>query len=910
MTRANALYRFLLLCYPAAFRNEYGSQMLLMFAEQLGEARRNGSRLAQARLWMRAARDALTIAPKEHWHVMVQDIRYALRAMRARPGFAAVAIVSLALGIGANTAIFSLWNGVLHSPLPGVYKPGELVMLTNPENAGMWHGNSQGEREWLSYPEFEELRDHARSFSSVMASESSLSRWQVRFNGREQEETHGRLVSGAYFQLLGVKPALGHLFTAADDRGDNPYAVISYAYWQRRFGGSPDVLGKSFALRKAVLTIIGVTPREFTGETVGQHPDLWAPLRLQPLIEPGEDWLHETPPQKVVWLHVFGRLKPGVTPAQAEAEANSIFKAGLLSFYGGMAASAERRRDYLNQYLKIHPGGIGASETRGEFSSSLTALLAAVGLLLLIACTNLANLMLARGAGRKAEIALRVSLGASRGRLMRQLITESLVLAAMGAVCGLAAARLIHEAVVRLIVQSDRNFQMSFALDPVVLAFTLAVTVAAALLFGLLPAWQVTRSGAGAMLKEQSRGARGSPGGARWNRVLVSLQIALSLPLLASAGLLARTVFNLQHLDLGYPADRLILAGTESRIAGYDSRRSAELFRNLLAEIQRIPCVRAASFSHNGIFAGSNSGDPVEVEGYTRTGNDDRGSAWEMVGPGYFSTLGIPILLGREIGASEQAASPKVCVINEAFAKKFFAGRHPIGLHVTALAEGAQGIKRTVYQVVGVARNSRTQGLRGEIEPRLYMPITQPSGDNVKRANFVIRTGAENTAVLDDVRRVFQRIDPSLPILYARSIQDQIAPYTAPDRTTAQVAVVFGCVALALAAIGLYGVLSYAVARRTGEIAIRIAIGARPGRVIAMIVGETMRLLAAGIAAGLALAWVAVRLIAGRLYGVAPLDPLTLAFAIALLLAAALSAVYPPARRASRLDPVSALRQE
>lgn len=545
--RSQAVYRALLHCYPAAFRDEYGNQMLLMFAEQLREAGRTGGRLDQAALWAHATWDAFTIAPKEHWHVILQDLRYALRTMAARPSFTAVAILSLALGIGANTAIFSLWNGVLHSPLPGVQKPEQLVMLSNPDDTGMWtgrwDGRTDGPRSWLTYGEFEQLRDRAGSFSGLMASQSALETWQVRFGSGGWEEARGRLVSGGFFQVLGLSAAIGRVFTTAEDHADSPYAVISYNCWQRRFGGRPGVLGKTLTLQKAAVAIIGVTPRGFIGETSGQYPDFWLPLRMQPRVILGEDWLHERPPEKAMWLNVFGRLKAGVTRAQAEAQANAIFMAGLESFYGPMAAG-ERRREFLDQHLRIWPGARGASQTRNEFSSSLSALLAAVGVLLLIACANLANLLLARGAARRPEMALRLSLGASRGRLIRQLVTESLTLAVMGGVAGLAAAYFLHGALVRMMAESHPDFNMSFALDPLVLAFAVATTLAAALLFGVLPAWHVTKTDAAASLKEQNRSGTGSLGRMRWGRFLVSLQLALSLPLLAGAGLLARTLYR------------------------------------------------------------------------------------------------------------------------------------------------------------------------------------------------------------------------------------------------------------------------------------------------------------------------------------------------------------------------------
>ena len=497
--------------------------------------------------------------------------------LTAGPGFAAVALLSLALGIGANTAIFSLWNSVLYDPLPGVRHPEQLVILSNPDTAGGWFGSAPGNRNWLAYTEFEQLRDHAGSFSAMMASQSALDRWPVRIEGGEWEEASGRLVSDGYFQFLGVNPELGRGFTAGDDRAGSPSAVISYSYWQRRFGGRVNVLGKAVTVGGAVLTVIGVAPRGFAGETAAQQPDLWIPLGLQPSVLPGEDRLREVPPQKSMWLHVFGRLKPGVTAARAEAEANAVFAAGLKSCYGAMA-SPDRRPELLDQHLKIRLGAQGASAIRSDFRTSLTGLLAAVGLLLLIACANLANLLLARGATRRPEMALRLSLGASRGRLIRQLITENLVLASLGGLAGLATARLVHGALVRMIVLSDENFQMSFALEPRVLAFTVAATVGAAMLFGLLPAWQVVRTAAGTSLKEQSRGG-GPLARVSWTRSLISLQLALSLPLLVGAGLLARTLYNLQHIELGFPAERLQLVRIDLRKTGSDTARHASLLR-------------------------------------------------------------------------------------------------------------------------------------------------------------------------------------------------------------------------------------------------------------------------------------------------------------------------------------------
>jgi putative ABC transport system permease protein len=406
---------------------------------------------------------------------------------------------------------------------------------------------------------------------------------------------------------------IGRLFTTAEDRVESPWAVISYNYWQRRFGGRSDVLGKTLTVRKAALTIIGVASRGFNGETSGQQPDFWIPLRMQSSVLPGRDRLHDTPPVKAMWLNVFGRLKRGVTQIQAEAQTNAIFQAGLESFYGA-AATGDRRSEVLDQRLQISSGARGASPTRREFSQSLTVLLVAVGVLLLIACANLANLLLPRGAARKAEIALRLSLGARRRRLIRQLATESLVLAAIGGVAAIAVAYVFHGALVRMMAESDPRFEISFALDPLILSFVLDVTLAATLLFGVFPALQVTRTDAGASLKEQSRGAVGTFGQLRSGRLLVSLQLALSLPLLVGAGLLARTVYNLQRADLGFTAERLLLVRVDLREAGYEPARRDSVLRDLVGQIQRIPGVQSTSFSQLSVFSGGESSKTIEVE--------------------------------------------------------------------------------------------------------------------------------------------------------------------------------------------------------------------------------------------------------------------------------------------------------
>ncbi len=901
MRRAEAIYGTLLHCYPAPFRHEYGRQMRLLFAEQLEQARRTGAWRAEAALWAQAAWDLLTIAPREHGHVIRQDLRLAFRTMAARPAFASVAVLSLALGIGANTAIFSLWNGALHTPLPKVEDPEGLVMLTRPTATGSWRGRVDGVRSWVSFAEFEELRDNTPGFSALMASESRLNTWRMRVEGGPPEEVRGRLVSGGFFEVLGVRPAIGRLFSAAEDEGEPPYAVISHAYWQRRFGGRSDVLGRPLTLRNSSVAVIGVAPSGFVGETSGQQPDLWLPVRLQPRVLPGGDWLHDSPPDKVMWLHVFGRLRPGVTEAQAEAQANAVLQANLEAFYG---ATGEQRPEFLDQHLRLRPAARGASGTSDQFSTSLTLLLASVGILLLITCANLANLLLARGAARQAEIAVRVSLGASRARLIRQLLTEAVALAALGGLAAIAVAYVLHGALVRMLREAEPRFFMSFGFDVPMLAFALGATLAAALLFGALPAWQMTRTDAGAYLKDHSRGAGGSARELRWGRWLVGLQLTLSLPLLVGAGLLVRTLYNVQRPDLGFPTQRLVLARVDLSEVASDVRRDRVL-REIRARILAVPGVAVASFSQIGVLSGGESTATIEVEGATLTDSRELESSLDRVGADYFKTTGIPLRSGRDIDERDGADTPKVCTVNEAFVQRFFGGRPPIGRHVTTVED--DGVRAT-YEVVGVVGNARIRGLRDDIEPRFFVPAEQRPSRGESRT-FLVRTRPEAAAVKAALREAIVGVDPALSVSDVVSIEEKIAYFIAEERAIARLAVVFGTVALALAAIGLYGVLSYGVVRRSGEIGIRMALGARPRDVITMILRESLGLVVAGLALGGAVAWLGAAMIASRLYGVAPQDPLTLASATAVLLVVALLAAYLPARRASRVDPMAALHQ-
>jgi len=902
--RSTDVYRVLLWCYPAQFREEHGGEMVAVFCDQLRDARRDKGRFAAAVVWAGAFVDLVPTALSEHNHVIRQDVRHAVRILSAAPGFTSVAVLSLALGIGANTAIFSLLNSVLMNTLP-VRNPHELVMLTDPSARGNTLGMQSGERYFVTYDEFRQLQEQHSVFASVMASSSMLQRTEARSGGGALEPIAIRLVSSSYFATLGVSPVIGRTFDASREPapGATPEAVLSHEYWQRRFGGRPDALGRTLILRGGVVTIIGVAPPSFFGEMVGERPDVWVPLAMQATVMPGRDWLHDQSGslEKRMWLHLFARLAPGVTTQRAQTQANLTFSQGLATYYGSIADPDDRKR-FLDQRLVLRNAATGASALRGAFAEPLFVLLAAAGLVLLIACSNLGNLLLARTTGRAREMATRLALGASRGRLIRQLLTESFCLAAAGGLVGLFVAGALRAGLLRLVADATIVLPAPFQFRTI--GFVFGLTLLVGVILGLLPALRITKTNVGSALRE----GRGNAGSAVWLRVgrlVVVGQLALSLPLLVGAGLLARTLYNLQRVDLGYVADDVLTVRIDSQTAGYSQVRQTAAFEEILARIRALPSVRAVTYSNNGLLQGSDNGDQIAVEGYSASGRGDRGSSYDAVGPGYFSTLGVPVLSGREITNQDRASGPMVCVINEAFAKRFFDGRNPIGFHVTQ----HYADQRHTYEIVGIVRDSRQRGLRDPIEHRFYTPVTQPAA-MISGVTFIVRPNGDAVSALADVRRVLQQTEPTMPIVRAGLLTAVVRERIAQDRMLAQLSIAFGAVAMVLAAIGLYGVLSYGIARRTNEIGIRKALGAQHATLITMIARETGWLLLIGLVAGIAISAGATRLIASRLYGLSPSDPVTFAIATVALAVAAVLATWLPASRATRVDPLVALRIE
>jgi len=904
--RAPNVYRALLWCYPAEFRHEYGKQMVGAFTEQLRDARARDGRLLQAGIWVRALVDLPSTALQEHWHVIQQDLRHAGRIFAASPGFTAVAVLSLALGIGANTAIFSLLNSVLMNRLP-VRNPHELVILTDPGSRGVGRGMQQGERSLATYQEFLQLQDN-RAFVSLMASSSVTQRTEARVAGGEPEPLVIRLASMNYFSTFGVSAAIGQTFDADREpaAGAAPFAVVSHEYWQRRLAGRADVPGRTISFRDAIVTIVGVAPASFLGETVGERPDVWIPLAMQAAVLPGRDWLNDEPGsvEKVMWLHLFGRLAPGVTRKRAQASANVAFQQGLAAYYGSIGDAGVRTR-YRDQRLTLRDAATGASALRRSFAEPLWVLLGAAGLVLLIACANLGNLLLARTTARGREMAVRLALGGGRSRLIRQLLTESALLAVAGGLAGLVMAGVLREALLRLV--ADPTITLPSALDFRTLGFVFGLTLAVGLILGLLPALRITDTQPAVALRE-GKGIAGSAAWLRIGKLVVIGQLALSLPLLVGAGLLVRTLVNLQSVDLGYSMKDLLTVRVDADPAGYEPLRQAAAFEALTARVRALPGVLAATYSYNGLFSGTDNGDRITVEGYTSADAREIGSRYDAVAPGFFSTLGIPVLIGREITDQDHTGGRMVCVVNETFAKRFFDGRNPIGLHITQhYAESTR-----TYEVVGVVRDSRQSSLRDEIETRFYTPISRSAAradGRVTGVTFMIRQ-RRNSAVLPAVRQEFQRTEPNMPITRASMLTEAVDRRTVQDRMLAQLSIAFGVLAIVLAALGLYGLLSYSIARRTNEIGIRKALGAQHGMLIAMIARETGWLVLAGLVVGSALSVAAVRLISSRLYGLSPGDPVTFATAMATLAVVAVMATWLPARRTTRVDALVALRYD
>jgi predicted permease len=843
-----------------------------------------------------------------------QDLRYGIRMLSKAPGFTLVAVLTLALGIGANTAIFSVLDSVLLRSLP-VTRPDQLAVLTDPDEHGTHFGSQTGARSLLAYSEFEYLRDHEQVFSQMFAVDSTLPELEVTVGGSSQsgqkETARVRLVSGDYFDTLEIRPAAGKVFGSEVDRarGASPVAMISYAFWKQRFGLNPAALGQNIHIRDKSFEIVGITPPGFFGETVGETPDIWVPLMMEQAIYPGKDYLSPSTEgilNQYMWLQVIARLKPGVTFDQAKASVNVVFKNMLESKIGTL--SAQDRRTGLDQRIDLQPGGRGASTLHGRLGQPLKLLMVLVGLVLLIACANVANLLLARGAARQKEFVMRLAMGAGHWRLIRQLLTEALLLAMLGGIAGIVLAQWADILLLRMISAEEGSsaIQLDLQLDARMLIFTVGLTLFTALLFGLVPSLHVRRMNLSPILKSANTGSDGRSGVRRLpiGKVLVIAQVAVSLILLVAAGLSVRSLARLSEVHLGYDRENLLLFRIDPLAGGYRGPAVTQLYQQVMDRISVIPGVRGTTVSHNGLFSHSESGDPISVEGFIPKQGEDVDSRFDHIGPGYFSTMGIPIVQGRELG-TQDTNGIHTAVINQTFEKRYFGGVNPIGKHVRDIYPG----NPVDLEVVGVVADAKYNSLREKSVPRIYGALFNPMWDQ-NSAVYEVRTYADPAAVSVALRQAVQETSASLPPITIHTMSGLVDESLQTDRFVEKLSGAFGVLALVLASIGLYGIMAYTVARRTRDIGIRLALGAAPGNVLRQVLVETLALVLIGVAIGVPVTVGGTYFVRSVLYGLGVADPVALTLSAMLLLSVAALAGFLPARRASRVDPMVALRYE
>jgi predicted permease len=856
---------------------------------------------------------------------LVQDAAYGLRLLRRNPSFTAVAVLTLALGIGANTAIFSLIDAVMLKMLP-VEKPEQLVLLNwvAPGWPYMIHsltGDSNRDKSGrststsFSYPIFEDIRAHAPAFSGVLAF-ADAGRVNVGVSG-EAAVAQGQLVSGAFFSTLGVPASIGRTITPADDeQGASPVATISYNYWVTRFGRDPQILGKTVTVNSVTFTLVGVAAPEFFGVQPGASVDIWLPLRTQPLVDPG--WIGYANPGEVSrftarddwWVLIMGRLRPGESEQQARASLDVIVQQESSGIQKPPAKPyPEEALDPPKVELTLAGGGL--DELRREFSEPLFILMCVVGLVLLIACANVANLLLARAASRQKEIAVRLAVGGGRARLIRQLLVESGLLALVGGAVGVFLAFWASGVLLKLMSSGREPVTLHVAPNLSVLGFTAAVSVLTGILFGLAPALRGTRLDLTPALKEGAArivgsGAQSSGRRQRLSKALVVVQIAMSLLLLIGAGLFVRSLTNLENENIGFDRRNILLFTMDATQAGHNADRLSTFYEQLRKRIEGIPGVRSASFSRHGLINSGVSIIGFSLQGFPpKTARRDRTVHANFVGPEFFETFGIPLLLGRTIEEQDTATAPKIAVVNRAFAQEHFEGQNPIGHR---FGFGDQKTSSDIV-IVGLVGDSRYGKLRDDPPGTVYVPYYQHMKE-VEAVNFSVRTAGDPQNWISVVGRVVQGLDRNLPIFDVKTEIEEISQATLQERLFAQLSGFFGILALALAAIGLYGMISYAVSRRTSEIGIRIALGAERTKILQMVLREAMILATLGIAVGAPVAFILPRFIGTLLYGLKPNDALTILSATIALLFVGFLAAYLPARRAARIQPVIALRYE
>jgi predicted permease len=837
--------------------------------------------------------DALCLQPRRLEDEMFQDLRFGARMLAKSPGFTAVAALSLALGIGANTAIFSLIDAVLLKRLP-VKQPEQLVVVgidafRQPDKV----------ISSFSYPVFRELREKNSVFSGMFAHDALL---MFLSGGGQTERVLGELVSGNFFSVLGVNPHLGRVFTEADDQtpGAHPVAVISYNFWQRRFGGDPQIVGRTINLNRYPFTVIGVAAQGFHGVEVGVAPDVRIPIMMDGQVRPMSG-----PPiferRGNMWLAAMARLKPGVSIEQAQAGADAVFQVIREPDVRLVTGDSSDSRYFRSLRLRLESAKTGSSDLSRQFAQPLTVLMLLVGVVLLIACLNVANLLLARATARQKEIAVRLALGAGRFRLMRQLLTEGFLLSALGGALGFIFARWGTDVLLGFLPQGRIPTALEIKPDLRMLGFTLGLTILTGLLFGLAPAAQATRPDLIPALKQETA----SPSGRsrRWElrRLLVVLQVALSLVLLVGAGLFVRSLRNLRAVDDGYHTDQVVTMALDPAQSGYKIEQLRSFYAQLSERVAALPGVKSVTYTRNLPMGGGFSRIGIEAQGYQPRPGEEMAVLLNQTAPQFFGAFGIPLLMGRDFNTQDTPEAPKVVIVNESLARRFFGAESPIGRRITL--ENYKDL-----EIVGVVADAKYRNLKEAAPQTAYIPYSQYGVLGQRR--LCARATGDAGALVAAIRREVRGLDPNLPVFNVKTFADQINESVSLERLVAMLSSFFGLFALLLAAIGLYGVMAYAVARRTREIGIRMALGARPGAVLWLAMRETLSLVFIGIVVGLPVALAASRLTEGLLFGLAPNDPLTVALATLALLASAALAGYLPARRAARVDPMVALRHD
>jgi predicted permease len=829
-----------------------------------------------------------------------QDLKYALRMLGKNPGFTIVAVITLALGIGANTAIFSLTDQVLLRMLP-VGHPKELVILRSPGPSPGRNWNDGPGGTSFSYPAYEDLRDRNQVLSGLLARFST----QVSVAAQGSSElANGELVTGNYFTVLEVEPAMGRVFGAEDETapGANPVVVLSYGYWKRRFGLDPGILNKQLAVNGHPLTVVGVSRAGFSGVQVGQAPDLFIPITLKAQMTPNWDGLADRDDH---WLAMIGRLKPGMSVAKAQAGIAPTYHAMLETESPAKKSNSKTRQEFLDRKLILDPGSKGRPILQHDTKGPLLALMGMVGLVLMIACANLASLLVARGEARQREIALRLALGAGRWRLVRQLVAESLLLAVVGGAAGIVLASWSLNLIVRAIPEDPGTSGLTPQLDYRVLIFAAVISIFTGILFGLAPALRASRANIQTILKDQGSSVSAGRANVRVRKFLLAAQIALTAVLLASAGLFAHSLLNLNRQDLGVRPDHVLQFSISPELNGYTPPQSIVLVERIRKNLESLPGVRAVSASEIAMLANSNSSSNITVQDYKEQENENMDVDQNWVGPDFLSAMGTPLMSGREISESDTATAPRVAVVNQKFVQRFFAGRNPIGQH---FGFGGGDDVHLDVEIVGVVKDSKNIDLRQDIGPYVLVPYSHSS--HFGNATFYVRTHQDPVSLATAVRKTVQDYDGKLSVFDLKTLTAQVNDIVFTDRLVTYFSLGLGILASLLAAIGLYGVMAYVVARRTREIGIRMALGATQGNVARMVLQEIAGISVMGLTVGLVAAYATGRIIESQLFGVKAGDPFVFAAAAVLLVIVAVLAGWLPARKAASVDPMVALRYE